>query len=183
MEGLVRLVAESLERYGISTPPAPIEWSAWMSLESSLCLSAPSHPGLFAVAERVLPHGLAVLNVQSHLAILKIGHARDLGFEIGRLCSPHSSLHARISTGRCVIRFAVVEDAVQCNAAHAAFQQWFTNSLSTTGTSIDAEFPPDLAAVVSPSQPSEVRCSAEPVVPNSALKRETVHPAPLPSGF
>lgn len=198
MEGLVRLVAESLERHGMHVPPEPIEWSAWIQFESSICLSAPSQPGLFVVAERVVPHGLAanaVPNGWPHLAtllaILKIGQAKDLGFELGRLCSPYSPLHARVATGHCMVRFAAVEDGVRRTAAHVALQQWFTNSGSTTNmeTSTDAEFPSDLAAVpVSPNQHlankhPETQFSAEPLNSDLAHKRKTDNPAPLPSGF
>ncbi len=191
MEGLVRLVAESLERHGMHVPPSRIEWSAWVQFESSLCLSAPSQPGLFVVAERVVPHGVAsnaLPHGESHaiLAVLKIGQAKDLGFEMGRLCSPYNPLHARVSTGRCMVRFAAVEDAVQRTAAHAALQQWFTNSGSTTNmeTSTDAEFPSDLAAVpVSPNQQPETQFSAESLNSDSAHKRKIDDPAPLPSGF
>jgi hypothetical protein len=177
-------------------PPARIEWSAWVPFESSLCLSAPCQSGLFVIAERVVPHNIAphglapnaVANTQPHLAVLKIGQAKDLGFEMGRLCSPYSPLHARVTTGRCMVRFAAVEDAVQRTAAHAALQQWFTNSGSTTNmeTSTDVEFPPDLAAVQVPphrqseNQQPETQFSAEPLHSDSAHKRKNDNPAPLP---
>jgi hypothetical protein len=196
MEGLVRLVAESLERHGMRRPPERIEWSVWMQLESSLCLAAPSQPGLFVVAERVLPHSLApnAPNGQPDhdvllaipFVVLKIGQAKDLGFEMGRLCSPYSPLYARVATGRCMVRYAAMEDVVQRTTAHAALQQWFTNYTTTTNmeTSTDAEFPMELAAVrVSPNQHPEALFRAEPQHSDSAHKRKTDNPAPLPSGF
>ena len=199
MEGLVCLVAESLERHGMPVLSARIEWSAWIQFESSLCLTAPSQPGLFVVAERVVPHGLAVPNAvpnaalssQLHPAsllaifILKIGQARDLGVEMGRLCSPYSPLHARIAAGHCLVRYAAVEDAGQRSAAHAALQQWCSSSVET---STDAEFPPNIfsdgAAVPGfLQQHSETQFSAEPQHSDSAHKRKIDNPAPLPSGF
>jgi hypothetical protein len=201
MEGLVRLVAESLERHGMHMPPERIEWSAWMQLESRLCLSAPSQPGLFVIAERVFSHGLApnAPNGQARLddpladdplavplVVLKIGQAKDLGFEMGRLCSPYSPLYARVATGRCMVRFAAIDDAAQGTAAHTALQQWFSNYASTTNTetSTAAEFPRELAAVpVSSNQHPEALFSAEPQHSDSAHKRKTDNPAPLPSGF
>jgi hypothetical protein len=163
MEGLVRLVAESLERHGMIVPPMRIDWSAWAPLEPSLCLAAPSHPGLFVVAERIVPHALAPATVPSdlpHLAVLKIGQAKDLGVEIGRLCFLDSPLHDHIAAGRCLIRFAAVEDDVQRISALAALQHWFARA---------------------PGQ--DTKFSAEPVLANSAHQPKPDNPAPLPSGF
>ena len=107
MEGLVRLVAESLARHGMNVSPAPVEWSDWTKLESSLCLTAPSHPGLYSVAERVVDHKLAPEGLQApHFAIFHEGRTQDLGFEMGRLCSPYSLLRDRIAKGDCWVRFA-----------------------------------------------------------------------------
>ena len=106
MEGLVRLVAESLARHGMNVPPAPVEWSDWTKLESSLCLTAPSHPGLYSVAERVVEHNVAADAPLAHFAIFHEGRTQDLGFEMGRLCSPYSLLRDRISKGDCWVRYA-----------------------------------------------------------------------------
>lgn len=125
MEGLVRLVAQSLERHGMSVPPERIDWSAWMPLESTLCLTAPSNPGLFVVAESFVPHSMTADS--SALAILKVGQTKDLGVEIARLCF-HSPLRDRIAAGHCLIRFAKVEDDAQAVSACAALQQWFSNT-------------------------------------------------------
>ena len=109
MEGLVRLVAESLARHGMNLPPARVEWSDWKQLESSLCLSAPSYPGLYAVAERVVEHNVAPEGLQvPRFAIFHEGHTQDLGFEMGRLCSPYSLLRDRIANRDCWVRFAAM---------------------------------------------------------------------------
>ena len=108
MEGLVRLVAESLTRHGVNFAPARPEWSDWKKLESSLCLAAPSHPGFFVLAERVVPHGLVPsAESQAHYAVFHEGRSNDLGFEMGRLCSPYSPLRSRIARGDCWVRFTV----------------------------------------------------------------------------
>jgi len=109
MEGLVRLVAESLARHGVNFTPARPQWSDWKKLEPSLCLAAPSHAGLFVLAERVLPHRLAptVDNAQAHYAVFHEGRSNDLGFEMGRLCSPYSPLRSRIVKGDCWVRYTV----------------------------------------------------------------------------
>ena len=55
MEGLVRLVAESLERHGMAVPPPRVDWSPWTPVDPNLCLTAPCHPGLFVIAEQMVP--------------------------------------------------------------------------------------------------------------------------------
>jgi len=118
MEGLVRLVAESLARHGMNLPPAPVEWSDWKHLESSLCLTAPSDPGVYSVAERVVDHNLAPEGLQApHFAIFHEGRTQDLGFEMGRLCSPYSLLRDRIAKGDCWVRYAATPYSVARDSA------------------------------------------------------------------
>jgi len=186
MEGLVRLVTQSLERHGLTVPPARIDWSPWLRLESSLSLTAPSNPGVFVVAEAVTTHnvlppseelaaelpknkaqgvsrGEAIHAIpegrktQPPLAVLNIGHTNDLGVEISRLCF-HSPFRDRIALNRCLIRFAAVDDESQRLSASAALQQWFA-SPETSGL------------------------NAEPLLATSALQPTLNYPAPLPSGF
>jgi|SRR5882724_2404630 len=158
MEGLVRLVTESLERHGLTVPPARIDWSDWTPLVASLCLNAPSNPGLFVVVERLVSHNVVASGALHRLAILRIAHTNDLGIEIARLCL-HSSLRDRIAAGHCLIRYAAVDDDAHRISACAALQHWYTNS-----PEISAHFPAEaVSAHSAPSQP--------------------VNPAPLPSGF
>ena len=60
MEGLTRLVAESLARHGFDRPLdyRRLRWSRWFRCDSHhSLLSVPSKPGVFAVAEEVLDFG------------------------------------------------------------------------------------------------------------------------------
>ena len=117
MEGLVRLVTESLERHGLVTPPPRLDWSPWTPLDFSLSLTAPSGSGVFLVAERVVPHGLAANGpAEPHFAVIHEGQAHDLGFEMGLLCSPHSPLRDRIATGSCWVRFAATSEPDQSDS-------------------------------------------------------------------
>jgi hypothetical protein len=157
MEGLVRLVAESIARHHMSVPPANIDWSPWVPLESKLCLTAPSQPGIFVVAERMVASGLTR---PVALATLKISQTPDLGVEMARLCD-QSPLRERIATGLCLVRFATVVDDAQRVSACAALQQWFTH-----------------APEILPG-----KFSAEPLLASSAHQHQPGNPAPLPSGF
>src|SRR5450432_1956832 len=111
MEGLVRLVAESLERHGLTVPPPRIDWSPWITVDPNLCLTAPCYPGLFVIAEQMVSHALAASSINP-LVVLKVGQTHDIGIEMARLCY-HSPLYDRINTGRCVVRFAVVDNDSQ----------------------------------------------------------------------
>ena len=142
MEGLVRLVAESLARHGINLPPARVEWSHWMQLESSLCLSAPSYPGLYSVAERVIEHNLVTASEAiPHFAIFHEGHTQDLGFEMGRLCSPYSLLRDRIAKGDCWVRYAVMPFSTTQNSGLADSLEFADSRQPITDSQPETEIP------------------------------------------
>jgi len=177
MEGLVRLVAESLERHGLTVPPPRIDWSPWITVDPNLCLTAPCYPGLFVIAEQMVSHAVAPSSI-SPLVVLKVGQTHDIGIEMARLCY-HSPLYDRINTGRCLVRFAVVDDDSQRASLFAAL---LANSFPT---STDSRFHADPAAQpvainpetqVEPALASSTRASAQ----NEPTQ---IHPAPLPSGF
>ena len=210
MEGLVRLVAESLERHGMTVPPARIDWTAWTLLDSSLCLRAPCQPGLFVIAEPVLPHNVlphnvpqnAAANSSAPLLILEVGETKDLGMEMARRCC-HSPLHDRISAGRCFVRFAAIEDNAQRASVCASLQRRFTDTLchsdaersegeesafpatalATTDFDSDNLQNDDRVTTVVLARDLQTNDLAEPVLANSAHQPTRNHPAPLPSGF
>src|SRR5437763_4704811 len=67
MEGLTRLVTESLARHGFDRPLdyRQLHWSRWFRCESPhSLLFVPSKPGVFALAEEVMDFGHSV----DHLA-------------------------------------------------------------------------------------------------------------------
>ena len=175
MEGLTRLVSDSLTRHGIETALdyRRLQWSKWFHCESSVSfVLAPSKPGIFSLAEEVAPAGgLAATDGKRMLALVRISEAEDLGMALGRLFLPGSPERDRLLGGRCFARYAVIEDEVQRHSAYNALQQWMASSsdgLSTEpgskifawGSSQDAEQP-----------------NREPA--RSSIKS----PAPLPSGF
>jgi hypothetical protein len=66
MEGLTRLVAESLARHGFDRPLdyRRLQWSRWFRCDSHhSLLCVPSKPGVFAVAEEVLDLGTIATHV------------------------------------------------------------------------------------------------------------------------
>jgi hypothetical protein len=117
MEGLTRLVSESLARHGFETPldHRRLQWSRWFRCESSFSfLLVPSQPGLFALGEEMIPPGeLPATGGKRMLALFRISEAEDLGMEMGRMFAPHSPLRERFAQGRCFARYVVVEDQIE----------------------------------------------------------------------
>ena len=73
MEGLTRLVSESLARYGLDRPVdyRRLQWSRWFRCESlHSLLHVPSKPGIFALSEEVMDLGKA------HVETLALGNVR-----------------------------------------------------------------------------------------------------------
>lgn len=170
MEGLSRLVAESLARYGVETPldHRRLQWSRWLRCESSFStLPIPSKPGLYALGQEVIAPGeLPVTGGKRMLALFRISETEDLGMALGRLFLPGAPDGDRFTAGNCFVRYAVIEDVVQRRAAHTALQQWLTSSAETV-SGVAAELP---------------RHSAEMEQKESA-QSNIGPPAPLPSVF
>src|ERR1700756_3267631 len=91
MEGLTRLVSDSLARHGIETALdyRRLQWSKWFHCECVSFVLAPSKPGIFSLAEEVAPAGeLAATEGKRMLALIRISEAEDLGMALGRLFLP-----------------------------------------------------------------------------------------------
>ena len=72
MESLTRLVSESLARHGLDRPLdyRRLHWSRWFRCVSHhSLLSVPSKPGVFAIAEEIMPLNSAATHVETHVAI------------------------------------------------------------------------------------------------------------------
>jgi len=65
------------------------------------------------------------------LALFQISEADDLGMALGRLFLPGNPLLAKLNSGRCFTRYAVVEDESQRSTAYAIFQHWMRESAET----------------------------------------------------
>ena len=132
MEGLTRLVSDSLARHGIETALdyRRLQWSKWFHCESSVSfVLAPSRPGIFSLAEEVASAGeLTATQGKRMLALIRIFEATDLGMALGRLFLPGSPERDRLLGGRCFARYAVIEDEVQRHSAYHALQQWMASS-------------------------------------------------------
>jgi hypothetical protein len=229
MEGLTRLVAESFARHGFDRPLdyRRLHWSRWFACESphSLLL-VPSKPGVFAVAEELAslsggaeprkrhpersegtPVGGVEPGQRRMLAVLHFGEDDDMAFVLDRMFSRQNPMRARLASGRCFVRFVVLEDQPQRRSICNALNQWLISSSETT-TGIGAHFATSLeltdqgvgrtllsanAAAVTPpvkTVESEPETSLAQAVPEGAAPHldsgaaKNIHcPSPFPSGF
>src|SRR6266446_1472634 len=165
MEGLTRLVTESLARNGVETflDHRRLQWSRWLRCENSFStLLVPSKPGLFALGQEVVA---PVSGGKRMLALFRISETEDLGMALGRLFLPGAPDRDRFAARNCFVRYAVIEDVAQRMATHSALQQWLTSSAETvSGVAAD---------LVQSAEMEQKELSQSNIGP----------PAPLPSGF
>jgi hypothetical protein len=138
-----------------------VKWSRWAACESSFgLLLVPQQPGVFALAEEIVPAGDGVAQTKRMLAVLEVGAADDLARSLSRLFAVDSIYHQRLSAARCFVRYAVIAEPGERQAVAAAMQQW----LATQSEALEA--PPAPAAQS-----------------NQDLAPRDLRPAPLPAGF
>jgi hypothetical protein len=110
-----------------------LNWSKWFRCETSFSLLlVPETAGIYAVAEEVLAPGeSASTGGKRLLAVVQIADTDNLARALSRLFTPASPLQERIAGGRCLLRYAVVEDEAARQAACSALQAWMAASAET----------------------------------------------------
>jgi hypothetical protein len=149
LESLTRLVTDSLARHGFDRPvdPRRLQWSHWSRCDSPhSLLVVPSKPGIFAIAEEVAafcgaseprsrnpersegspaPDSAAPTRM---LAVLQFSEDDDMAFTLDRMFTQANPMRARFATGRCFLRFVVIEDQAQRRSICSALNQWLLSS-------------------------------------------------------
>ena len=181
MEGLTRLVVESMSRHGFDRPLdyRRLQWSRWFRCESphSLLL-IPSKPGVVALAEEVLASDQAVAGKRM-LAVLRFCEAEDMAFVLDRMFAPGHPMRSRLVEGHCFVRYVVIEDATQRSTICSALNQWMLASAdkisgATGDFTSSLELAPSLAAPAPSAQAIQI---------DSGSAANIHCPSPLPSGF
>ncbi|PYX84173.1 MAG: hypothetical protein DMG70_07355 [Acidobacteria bacterium] len=171
MEGLTRLVEESMARHGFEPPVdhRRLQWSRWFRCETSFnLLLVPSKPGLFALGEEIItPDGMP--GGKRMLAVFEVAEADDLPIAISRLFAPASSLRDLIDNGRVFARYTVIDDETNRHSAHEAFQRWLASSAGTA-SGVTGEL----------GQTIQVAQNERDI---EAQSEELMPPAPFPAGF
>jgi hypothetical protein len=158
MEGLTRLVTESLVRHGFDRPLdyRRLHWSRWFRCESHHSfLSVPSKPGVFAIAEEIvseaedrpfrpLPEGAPRTGALASaarrmLAVTQFFEAEDMAFLLDRMISFQNPMRARLASGKYFVRFVVIEDDAQRHSILSALNQWIADS-AEKATGIGSHF-------------------------------------------
>src|ERR1019366_1036227 len=225
MESLTRLVADSLARHGFDRPidPRRLQWSRWFRCDSPhSLLVVPSKPGIFAIAEEILggaalqrcdsppPMDAAIaaeaMPTKRMLAALQFSEDDDMAFTLDRMFTRINPMRARLSSGRCFLRFVVIEDQNQRRNICSALNQWmlssaekasgipaaFSSSLELTdcvGTdrvgrtllSANADTTPTPAPAIQPGPETNFAASTPHL--DSGANKNLHCPHPLPSGF
>ena len=143
MEGLTRLVSESLARHGFDRPLdyRRLHWSRWFRCESHhSLLFVPSKPGVFAVAEEIMDlarpaaggseseHQKPESEPRRMLAVTKFFESDDMAFMLDRMLSHQNPMRTRLESGRYFVRFVVIEDLSQRLSIVGALNQWISSS-------------------------------------------------------
>lgn len=129
MEGLARLVNESLADYGYEPKVdyRRLQWSKWFRCDSSYSvLLAPCQPGIFALGEEIVSPVEA--GSKRLLALFHMAEATDISATLGSMFLPGSKMRERLENGRCFTRYAIIENAAERAQAVAALQQWMQSS-------------------------------------------------------
>jgi hypothetical protein len=208
MEALTRLVTDSLVRHGFDRPidPRRLQWSRWYPCSSpKSLLVVPSKPGIFAIAEEILTNGGTDASVRPAeqssadaegrrmLAVLQFSEDDDMAFTLDRLFARPSPMRDRLTSGRCFLRFVILEDQAQRRSIASALNQWMLSSTEkATGFNFGFEPSPDRVGrtlLSDSAERAEKPPQSPPQKPNisAALNTgaaENLHcPHPLPSGF
>jgi hypothetical protein len=210
MESLNRLVTESLARHGFDRPVdyRRLHWSRWARCDSPhslLCI--PSKPGVFALAEEVMDFGKAepkagasaepFAEPRRMLAVLQFGEDDDMAFVLDRMFSRQNPMRARLASGRCFVRFVVIEDEAQRRSIANALNQWlissgekasgigahFASSLELTPAAEDRAARAGLSVSASSVEPpAQAQANLPEPTAASEQERQQVSAPPLDSG-
>jgi hypothetical protein len=206
MESLTRLVADSLARHGFDRPmdPRRLQWSRWFRCDSPhSLLVVPSKPGIFAIAEEVMDLGPGTTHVgtaaagspaepnsaasaaavtKRMLAVLQFSEDDDMAFTLDRMFTRINPMRARLASGKCFLRFVVIEDQDQRRSICSALNQWMISSAEkASGLPADFQLSLELAPVTDRVGRTLLSDSAN-TTTNPAQEADVAHTAPLDSG-
>lgn len=158
---------------------APLAWSPWSRCQSSFSLALTPHlPGVFALAEEVVATDDSAPDARKRmLALLQVSATDDLAQALDRLFVPSSPLRARLESGRCFVRFAVVPDRAQREAVYIALLHWLAASSEVACGLGHDPIAPETAETSADTQ-------AQVQAPDRVIKESSLGPPPpFPAGF
>jgi hypothetical protein len=132
------------------------------------------------------------------LAVIQFAEDDDMAFTLDRMFTRINPMRDRLSSGKCFLRFVVIEDQAQRRSICSALNQWMLNS-SEKATGIPAGFstslefttdrvartPSSATADSAPKSAQSLPLKPNPIAAalNSGAAKNLHCPHPLPSGF
>jgi hypothetical protein len=131
------------------------------------------------------------------LAVLQFSEDDDMAFTLDRMFTRINPMRDRLSSGRCFLRFVVIEDEAQRRTICAALNQWMINS-AEKASGLPSDFSSSLEFVARSPSPATASAHATSTPSASGAKTNVVSidrnldsdaaknlhcPHPLPSGF
>jgi hypothetical protein len=137
------------------------------------------------------------------LAVLQFSEDDDMAFTLDRMFTRVNPMRARLASGRCFLRFVVIEDQTQRRNLCAALNQWIHSS-AEKASGIGSDFQSSLEftdmstvrvgrtllsdtanSAPTPAQAIEISSQTDSAAPNldSGASKNLHCPHPLPSGF
>jgi hypothetical protein len=121
------------------------------------------------------------------LAVLQFTEADDMAFVLDRLFTRPAPLRARLASGRCFLRFVVIEDQAQRSDICNSLNQWLQSSAEKASGVAWAPSPASfdsIAELVQAAEPNREADSLHPAAHLDSGSNKNLHcPHPLPSGF
>ncbi len=128
-------------------------------------------------------------NARRMLAVLQFSEDDDMAFTLDRMFTCTNPMRDRLATGRCFLRFVVIEDETQRRTICAALNQWMLSTAEkVTGLPPDFQSSLELARVGAGDSPAHVGSSTARVGPtllsdsvgSIANLSQTEQPTPKP---
>jgi hypothetical protein len=119
------------------------------------------------------------------LAVLQFSEDDDMAFTLDRMFTCINPMRARLASGRCFLRFVVIEDQDQRRSICSALNQWMLSS-SEKASGLPGAFSSSVeltTAGAASAAPLGMDNSPAHLIPDSGAGKNLHCPQPLPSGF
>jgi hypothetical protein len=210
-----------------------LQWSRWFRCDSPhSLLVVPSGPGIFAIAEEITTlasetnreghdfsradsaadgkstsaaEGAFGTSAKRMLGVLQFAEDDDMAYTLDRMFTRENPMRARLASGRCFLRFVVIQDPAQRRSICGALNQWmltsaerasglpgdFLSSLELTTQRVEQSLEgverPLPASIMNAGKSSDsdraVAAKVPPAHLDSGANANLHCPHPLPSGF
>jgi len=128
----------------------------------------------------------AELPVRRMLAVLQFSEDDDMAFTLDRMFTLINPMRSRLTSGKCFLRFVVIEDQDQRRSICGALNQWMLSS-AEKASGLSAPFSSSveltMAGEASSAGPLGMDNSPAHIIPDSGVSKNLHCPQPLPSGF